>query len=158
MKLNRTQILQYQNNVPPLLMIDFVSKVIPGKLSEGYKILNKREWFFKVHWKNDPNVPGVLQLESLLQMASLAILTLPGYKKNFLYISSADKLKFFKKITPKHKKLILKTKILSFKRGIALCEGKAFLNKEIACSANFCLVSPVDLKKFTNIKSKKKCQ
>ena len=35
---------------------------------------------FKVHWKNDPNVPGMLQIESLVQMAALAILSLPGNK------------------------------------------------------------------------------
>jgi 3-hydroxymyristoyl/3-hydroxydecanoyl-(acyl carrier protein) dehydratase len=27
------------------------------------------EWFFKVHWPNDPNMPGMLQIEALVQMA-----------------------------------------------------------------------------------------
>ena len=28
---------------------------------------------FKVHWPNDPNMPGMLQIESLVQMCALAI-------------------------------------------------------------------------------------
>ena len=37
-KLNKKEILEYQNNVPPFLMIDCATKIIPGVLSEGYKI------------------------------------------------------------------------------------------------------------------------
>ena len=36
-----------------------------------YKILDKNDWYFKAHWKNDPNLPGMLQIEALLQMSSL---------------------------------------------------------------------------------------
>ena len=55
-------------------MIDFVNEVIPGKTSNGFKKLNDDEWFFKVHWENDPNMPGMLQIESLVQMCSMAML------------------------------------------------------------------------------------
>ena len=61
MKLNKKEILEYQQNRPPYLMIDFVDEVIPGKSAKGYKDLTKNEWFFKVHWPNDPNMPGMLQ-------------------------------------------------------------------------------------------------
>ena len=30
------------------------------KYIEGYKILKKNEWFFKVHWPGDPNMPCLL--------------------------------------------------------------------------------------------------
>ena len=72
-ELNKKEILEYQQNRPPYLMIDFAENVVPGKSSKGYKIFNKDEWFFEVHWKNDPNVPGMLQIEALVQMASLSI-------------------------------------------------------------------------------------
>ena len=60
MKLNYKDILEYQQNREPYLMIDYVENLIPGKLAEGYKDL-KSEWFFKVHWKNDPNMPGMFK-------------------------------------------------------------------------------------------------
>ena len=80
MKLNKKEILEYQQNRSPYLMIDFVDEVIPGKSAKGYKDLKEDEWFFKVHWPKDPNVPGMLQIEALVQMSALSILSLPGNK------------------------------------------------------------------------------
>ena len=42
--------------------------------SKGYKDLNENDWIFKVHWENDPNLPGMLQIEALVQMSSLQFL------------------------------------------------------------------------------------
>ena len=53
-------------------MIDYASEVIPGLVQKVIKI-SKDDWIFKVHWKNDPNVPGMLQIESLVQMSALSI-------------------------------------------------------------------------------------
>ena len=56
-------------------MIDFAEEVeFQVFLPKAYKDLKKDEWFFKVHWKNDPNMPGMLQIEALVQMSALAIL------------------------------------------------------------------------------------
>ena len=85
MHLDINQILKVQQNKPPYLMIDYATNVIPGKYSEGYKDLKDDEWFFKVHWVNDPNMPGMLQIEALVQMGSLAILTLPGLSSKSLF-------------------------------------------------------------------------
>ena len=73
--LDKKKILMYQQNRDPYLMMDYVTDVKPGISSEGYKDLID-DWFFEVHWKNDPNMPGMLQIESLVQMASISILTL----------------------------------------------------------------------------------
>ena len=83
--LDKKKIKEFQQNRGSYLMIDHASKVIPGKISNGYKELEKDEWFFKVHWPNDPNMPGMLQIEALVQMCSLAIVTLPGNKGKILY-------------------------------------------------------------------------
>ena len=123
MILNKNQILEFQQNRDPYLMIDYASNVSPGKLAVGYKDFKKDEWFFKVHWKNDPNVPGMLQIEALVQMAALSILTLPGNKGKVLYITSANNLKFIKKILP-GKRMLIETKVKSFKRGLAFAKDK----------------------------------
>ena len=52
---------------------------------------------FKVHWPGDPNMPGMLQTEAMVQMAALSILTLPGNKGKVAYLASANNLKFSKK-------------------------------------------------------------
>ena len=113
--LDKKGICEYQKNRDPYLMIDYASEIIPGKSANGYKDLKNDEWFFKVHWKNDPNMPGMLQVEALVQMAALSILTLPGNKGKVMYLTSANNLKFTKKIIP-NKRLNIETKIKSFNR------------------------------------------
>ena len=148
-KINLTtkQILEYQQNRPPYLMIDEATEIIPGKSSKGFKQLQNDEWFFKVHWENDPNMPGMLQVEALVQMSSLAILSLPNNKGKIMYLTSANNLLFKKKIVP-GMRLDIETKVKSFKRGIAVCEGNGFINKDLACKADFTLILPEEIEKY----------
>ena len=147
MKLNKEQILEYQQNRPPYLMIDFAEEVVPGKSAKGYKDFKEDEWFFKVHWPKDPNVPGMLQIEALVQMSALSILSLPGNKGKVMYLTSANNIKFIKKIIP-NKRLYLETKVKSYKRGLAICEGLGLIEKQIACKAEFNLILPEEIKKY----------
>ena len=147
MKLNKEQILEYQKNRPPYLMIDFAEEVVPGKSAKGYKDFKEGEWFFKVHWPGDPNVPGMLQIEALVQMSALSILSLPGNKGKVMYLTSANNIKFIKKIIP-NKRLYIETKVKSYKRGLAICEGLGLIEKQIACKAEFNLILPEEIKKY----------
>ena len=147
MKLSKKEILEYQQNRPPYLMIDFAEEVIPGKSANGYKDFKDDEWFFKVHWPSDPNVPGMLQIESLIQMSALSILSLPGNKGKVMYLTSANNLKFIKKIIPNNR-LYIKTNVKSFKRGLAICEGSGFIEKQLACKGEFNLILPEEIKKY----------
>ena len=112
LQLDKKKILEYQKNRDPFLMIDEATDVLPGKSSNGYKDLKVDEWFFKVHWPGDPNMPGVLQIESIVQMASLSILTLPNNKNKLMYIHSVEKVLFKKKILP-GERLIIETNVLN---------------------------------------------
>ena len=96
MKLNKKDIIKIQKNRDPFLLIDYATKVIPGKSVEGYKNLKKNEWFFKVHWPGDPNMPGMLQVEAMVQMSSLIIFTLPNISGKTLYLADSNNIKFFK--------------------------------------------------------------
>lgn len=147
LELDRKMIHDYQQNRDPYLMIDHATEIRPGLSAKGYKDFKNNEWFFKVHWKNDPNVPGMLQIESLVQMAALAILSLPGNKGKVVYLTSATNLKFIKKITP-DSRLNIHTKIKSFKRGVALCEGKGMIGENLACKAEFSLILPDEINKY----------
>ena len=147
MKLDKEQILEYQQNRPPYLMIDFAEEVVPGKSAKGYKDFKEDEWFFKVHWPRDPNVPGMLQIEALVQMSALSILSLPGNKGKVMYLTSANNIKFIKKIIP-NKRLYIETKVKNFKRGLAICEGVGLVEKNLVCKAEFNLILPDEIKKY----------
>ena len=139
MKLNRKQIIKIQKNRDPYLLIDYASKVVPGKSVEGYKVLKKNEWFFKVHWPGDPNMPGMLQVEAMVQISSLIIFTLPNMGGKILYLTNSNNIKFFKIIIPGDKLKII-SKLVSDKRGLYKFESEGYIKKKIACKAEFTLV------------------
>jgi len=141
MKLSKKQIIKIQKNRDPYLLIDYATKVVPGKSVEGYKILKKNEWFFKVHWPGDPNMPGMLQVEAMVQMSSLIIFTLPNIREKILYLADSNNIKFFKKIVPGDKLKIV-SKLISNSRGLYKFESEGYVKKKIACKANFTLILP----------------
>ena len=141
MKLSKKQIIKIQKNRNPYLLIDYATKVVPGKSVEGYKILKKNEWFFKVHWPGDPNMPGMLQVEAMVQMSSLKIFTLPNISGKILYLADSNNIKFFKKIVPGDKLKIV-SKLISNSRGLYKFESEGYVKKKIACKANFTLILP----------------
>ena len=79
LELNKNQILEYQQNRDPYLMIDHANKVIPGKSAEGYKYLSKDEWFLK-YIGRAILICQMLQTEALIQMSALIVQTMPGNK------------------------------------------------------------------------------
>jgi len=145
--LDKQGIYEYQQNREPYLLIDYASEIIPGVSAKGYKDLKNDEWFFKVHWPSDPNMPGMLQIEALVQMCALSILSLPGNKGKVVYMTSANNMKFIKKVIP-NSRLCIETKIKSFKRGLAICEGVGLVEKNLVCKAEFNLILPDEIKKY----------
>ena len=145
--LDKQGIYEYQQNREPYLLIDYASEIIPGVSAKGYKDLKNDEWFFKVHWPSDPNMPGMLQIEALVQMCALSILSLTGNKGKVVYLTSANNIKFIKKIIP-NSRLYIETKIKSFKRGLAICEGIGLVEKNLVCKAEFNLILPDEIKKY----------
>ena len=96
-------------------MIDHVDEVIPGKSAKGYKNLTMNEWFFPSHFPDEPNMPGALQLESMAQMLTIAITTLPGNKGQTTRFISTN-LKFHKEIVPGDK-MVIETQVTFWSRG-----------------------------------------
>ena len=145
LKLNKEEILYYQKNRDPFLMIDIATEIIPGKKANGYKYLKKDEWFFKVHWPEDPNMPGALQVEALTQMGALTILTLDGNQGKLIYVVAADKVKY-KKIVPGDE-LYIETQLISWKRGMGIIKAESFVDNKPACSGIFTLVLTEEFQK-----------
>ena len=144
--LDSKQLLDYQPNRPPFLMIDYVTEVVPGVSAKGFKNLPKDEWYFPIHFPNHPNVPGALQLEALAQMLTVAITTLPGNKGKVTHALSHE-VRFRKEVLPEQK-FIIKTKVISWKRGICEGLGQGIVNGEVACEAKMKITIPEILEQF----------
>ena len=114
--------------------------------ANGYKILNNDEWFFKVHWPKDPNMPGMLQVEALVQMAALGILTLEGNKGKITYAIS-HKINLKREVFP-GEKFNIKTQVKSWKRGICKGNGQGFVGEQLACEAEMVITIPEILESY----------
>ncbi len=138
--LDYVELLAYQQNRYPYLMIDYVDEVIPGKSSKGFKNLTNNEWFFPSHFPGAPNMPGALQLEAFAQMLTIAITTLPGNKgKTTRFIS--NEMKYYKEIVPGDK-MVIETEVTFYNRGLFKGTGKAYTKGELASEAKMVICIP----------------
>ncbi|MFT5337234.1 MAG: 3-hydroxyacyl-[acyl-carrier-protein] dehydratase [Luteibaculaceae bacterium] len=140
-------IQECQRNRYPLLFIDRIFNVIPGKQSEGLKSFTFNEWFFPAHFDDDPNVPGFVQIECLVQTFIMTFLCMDQYKGMKTSFVSVDNVKFRKKIVPGDQ-LKVKAYLSSFKRGIAKGYAESFVDGSDACRADFIIAIPDVLSAF----------
>lgn len=144
--LNAIELQKYQPNRYPFLMIDYVTEVIPGVSAKGYKNLTNNEWYFPKHFPAAPNMPGVLQLEALAQMLTVALTTLPGLEGNVVH-GLKHTVRFKKEVLP-GECFEIETKIISWKRGICIGNGIGSTNGEIACQAEMMISIPAIFKEY----------
>jgi 3-hydroxyacyl-[acyl-carrier-protein] dehydratase len=140
-------IKQCQRNRHPLLFIDRVFDVVPGEKASGLKCFTYNEWFFPAHFDDEPNVPGFIQVESLVQTFIMTFLSkdeLRGKKTNFLGINN---VKFKQKIVPGNT-LVIHATLQSYRRGIATGSAVSFVGEDPACSADFVVAVPDVLDQF----------
>jgi len=146
MELNAYELLEYQPNRYPFLMIDYVTDCQPGKYANGFKNLTWNEWYFPVHFPGGPNLPGALQLEAMAQMLTVAITSIEGLKGKVTH-ALEHRVRFKKELTP-GMKLDIRTKVISWKRGICKGYGQIFVNNEEACNAEMLITIPEILEEY----------
>jgi 3-hydroxyacyl-[acyl-carrier-protein] dehydratase len=140
MKLGPSELLEYQPNRYPFLMIDVVEEVVPGEYARGFKNLTWNEWYFPLHFPGNPNLPGALQLEALAQLLTVAITTLPGLQGKVTHALSHT-VRFKREVIPGDR-FDMVIHVESWSRGIARGQGVASVNGEIACEASMKITIP----------------
>jgi 3-hydroxyacyl-[acyl-carrier-protein] dehydratase len=149
---NRTEldiidIIKYQRNRYPVLLIDKVVDLNPGKSAVGIKNFTYNEWFFPGHFEDEPNVPGFVQVEALVQAFILTFLSLPEYSGMKTNFTNIDNIKFKRKIVPGDT-LRSVANLKSFKRGLAIGDVTGYVDDEFAVSADFTVIVPDVFNKF----------
>jgi 3-hydroxyacyl-[acyl-carrier-protein] dehydratase len=140
-------IKECQLNRYPLLFVDRIYDVVPGLSAKGIKSFSYNEWFFPAHFDDDPNVPGFIQIETLVQTFIMTFLTFDEHKGKKTNFVSVDNVKFRRKIIP-GEQLIIHAKLESFKRGIAKGFAESFVDDQPACRADFIVTLPDVLNSF----------
>jgi len=141
--LNIDEIMSYLEITPPFLMIDRVDKILPGKSCYAIKKLTPEDWFFNCHLEKEKLMPGVLQIEAMLQTLVLAIYTMEGHKGKLSFVTDIS-TKLISKVSP-NTQLDIYADLVSYRRGIAKGVVNTKVNNIKVCEGEFTLISPHDM-------------
>jgi 3-hydroxyacyl-[acyl-carrier-protein] dehydratase len=140
-------IIRHQRNKYPVLLIDKIIDLVPGKSATGIKCFTYNEWFFPGHFDDDPNVPGTIQIESMAQTLLMTFQCLTEYQGMKANASMYRRVNFKRRIVPGDV-LIMDAELKSFKRGVAIGHVKGKVAEYDACSAEFVIVIPDILNQY----------
>jgi 3-hydroxyacyl-[acyl-carrier-protein] dehydratase len=109
-------------------VIDKILEIKRGKHARAIKSVSLTEDFFAGHFPKFPVMPGVLQLEGMLQLGSLLV----SVSKNFRYTSVLQTIKDvkFRKYVKPGDILVFEAEILSLDSDSAIVKTKAIVDEK----------------------------
>jgi 3-hydroxyacyl-[acyl-carrier-protein] dehydratase len=126
----------------PMLLVDRVVDIIPGKSACGIKAVTINEPFFAGHFPGRPIMPGVLIVEALAQTAGvLAIRSLQAsggeqVEGKLVYFMAIDAAKFRAPVEPGCL-LDLKIEYVQNRGRVSKFSGRAEINGKLVAEAQF---------------------
>ena len=144
------EILKHLPQRYPVLMIDRVKELEPGKRIVAVKNVSANEPHFQGHFPGRPIMPGVLILEAMAQAAGIMVFSAEGAvqqnDRQVYYYVGIDNARFKKPVVPGDQ-LELEVKLERALRGIGKfgCTARV-AGETVATATILCSVRPVDHK------------
>lgn len=132
--LSTKEIMEIIPHRQPMLLIDTIEEMEPGKRGVAKKCVSFNEPYFAGHFPMEPVMPGVLILEALAQVGAVLMLSCPEYKGKTAYFGGIDKAKFRKKVVPGNV-LMLEVEMIKQKGPIGVGKATATVDGKVAASA-----------------------
>ncbi|HEX7420523.1 MAG TPA: 3-hydroxyacyl-ACP dehydratase FabZ [Thermoanaerobaculia bacterium] len=121
----------------PMLLVDRILEIDPGKSIVGLKNVTANEQFFQGHFPGAPVMPGVLIVEAMAQCAAVLFLRdIPERDTKLFLFGGVDKARFRKPVVPGDQ-LRLECEVLQRRantvrlRGVAKVEGAVVAEAEL---------------------------
>lgn len=118
----------------PILMIDRIIEMEPGKRAVGIKCISANEPVLAGHYPGMPIFPGVLIVEAMAQTGGVAIMSMPEFANKWPIFAGIDECKFKRPVYPGDQ-LRLEVEIVAMKRGLGIGSGKAYVGDELKAEA-----------------------
>jgi 3-hydroxyacyl-[acyl-carrier-protein] dehydratase len=131
------QILKKLPHRYPILLVDRVLHIEPGKDIKALKNVSVNEPYFSGHFPARPVMPGVLMIEALAQAAGLLSFATLGVQQDddhVFYFAGIDGARFKRPVQPGDQ-LILDVTLERSKAGIFKFKGRASVDGELAVEA-----------------------
>jgi len=98
--LNIQQIMEIIPHRPPFLLVDRILEVEAGKRAVGIKNVTMNEPFFTGHFPEYAVMPGVLIVEALAQVGTVAMMLVEANKGKIGFFAGIDNFRFRDQVTP----------------------------------------------------------
>lgn len=121
----------------PLLLVDRILLLEPGRRVVGLKNVTINEPFFVGHFPGHPIMPGVLILEAMAQAGGVLLLhTVDDPSSKLMYFLGIDNARFRKPVLPGDQ-LIFELELLKVKGRVCRMQGRAYVRGQLAAEAEF---------------------
>ena len=127
----------------PVLLIDRVIELEPGKRVVAIKNLTNNEPQFTGHFPGRPIMPGVLMVEALAQAGAVAVLSLPEYRGKLALFAGIDECRFKRTVVPGDT-LRLEVTLEKLRGVFGRGQAIATVDGEVAVTATISFVIPRD--------------
>ncbi|EHQ92248.1 3-hydroxyacyl-ACP dehydratase FabZ [Desulfosporosinus youngiae] len=115
----------------PFLLVDRILEIEVGKRAVGIKNVTINDSFFQGHFPGHPIMPGVLIMEALAQVGSVAILKQPEYEGCLGLFAGLDDVKFKRQVIPGDQ-LRLEVELVKLRKTYGVAKGVAYVGDELA--------------------------
>jgi beta-hydroxyacyl-ACP dehydratase FabZ len=133
--LNINEIMKLLPHRYPMLLVDRILEIDPGKRIVGLKNVSANEQFFQGHFPGAPVMPGVLIVEAMAQCCAVLFLRdLPDRDKKLFLFGGIDKARFRKPVIPGDQ-LILECEVLQRRAGTVRMKGNAKVGDAVVAEA-----------------------
>jgi len=122
----------------PMLLVDRIVELVPGKYVKGYKNITGNEDVFNGHFPQQAIFPGVMICEAMAQVAGVLGFVTTGNKAEdgyLLLFAGLDNVRFKRQVIPGDR-LDMEVDFIAGKRGIYKVKCKASVDGELVCNAD----------------------
>lgn len=133
----------------PMLLVDRILALEPGKRVVGLKNVTINEPFFTGHFPQLAVMPGVLLIEAMAQVAGVMLLSLPDHSDKLAYIAEVQRMRFRRPVVPGDT-LITEANLRWFRRDMGMVELAAHVGDVLVAEGElkFALQPPMPAPDF----------
>ncbi|HSI55288.1 MAG: 3-hydroxyacyl-ACP dehydratase FabZ [Ramlibacter sp.] len=121
----------------PILLVDRVLELEPGKRIKTLKNVTINEPFFVGHFPHRPVMPGVMMLEAMAQSAALLSFAAESDEtraNSVIYFAGIDGARFKRPVEPGDQ-LVMEVSLERARAGIYKYKARAVVGEDVACEA-----------------------